>query len=63
MDWKAFFDELTIWLNQANQKFNEPDFWGWAVKSLGELGNRYDHPLTRRFLSETMAYLEGVYHG
>ena len=36
MDWKAFFDELTIWLNQANQKFNEPDFWDWAVKSLGE---------------------------
>lgn len=39
MDWKAFFDELTIWLNQANQKFNEPDFWDWAVKSLGELGD------------------------
>ena len=63
MDWKAFFTELTDWLNQANQKFNEPDFWDWAVNSLGELGNRYDHPLATRFLSETMAYLEGIYHG
>lgn len=39
MDWKAFFTELTDWLNQANQKFNEPDFWDWAVNSLGELGD------------------------
>lgn len=63
MDWKAFFTELTDWLNQANQKFNEPDFWDWVVNSLGELGNRYDHPLARRFLSNVIAYLEGMHHG
>lgn len=67
MDWSAFFSDLTEWMRQANQvlqryPITSDQYWGWLVRTTGELGNKYNnHPLVVKILGTIIGYQDENY--
>lgn len=67
MDWKAFFTDVQLLMANANDYLKQlslqsDDYWNWLVKSLGEIGNKYNnHPLANKMLIEILNYQSDIY--
>lgn len=67
MDYKAFFNDVVGWINQANQAatrygMQKPDFWVWVADSSGELCRKYqDNRLAIKQMMMMVEWLEEVY--
>lgn len=62
MDWNAVFLDLHEWMKESNQMTQQypitsDQYWEWLVKSIGELGNKYNnHPLVLGFLNTIITF-------
>lgn len=48
MNYKKFYQEVAIWINQSNQYamqfgLNSNEFWTWVLDSIGEICNKYNN--------------------
>ncbi|QQE75203.1 hypothetical protein [Brevibacillus composti] len=67
MDYKAFYDDVVGWINQANQAaakygMHDEQFWAWVVDSSDKLCRKYqNHQLTIKQMLMLVRWLEEVY--
>lgn len=67
MDYKAFYDDVVGWINQANQAavqygMHNEQFWAWVVESSGRLCQKYqNHRLAINQMLMLVEWLEEVY--
>ncbi len=48
MNYKKFYQEVAIWINQSNQYamqfgLNSNEFWTWVLDSIGDICNKYNN--------------------
>ncbi|WP_086348770.1 hypothetical protein [Candidatus Enterococcus clewellii] len=67
MNYKAFFQDVTIWMDQINEVVQRhsiftDEYWDHVVKSAGELCNKYgNHELVKQQMSMLIGYLDQQY--
>lgn len=67
MDWQLVFTDIHKWMSESNQVLKRypittDDYWMWLVRSVGELGNKYNnHPIVLGFLTTLIGFQEDNY--
>lgn len=67
MDYRAFFQDVTIWMDQINEVVQRhsiftDEYWDHVVNSAGELCNKYNnHELVKQQMSMLLGYLDQQY--
>ncbi|MFI8712016.1 hypothetical protein [Brevibacillus brevis] len=67
MDYKAFYDDVVSWINQANQAaakygMHDEQFWAWAADSSAVISKKYqDNPLVIKQMLMLVNWLEEAY--
>jgi hypothetical protein len=67
MDYKAFFSDVEMWIQQANQAagrlgMENPEFWAWVADSSSSVCKKYqDHRLVIKQMMMLSEWLEEVY--
>ncbi|MED1786172.1 hypothetical protein P4V47_01365 [Brevibacillus laterosporus] len=66
MDYKAFYDDVVGWINQANQAaakygMHDEQFWAWVVESSSAISKKYqDNRLVIKQMLMLVGWLEDV---
>lgn len=67
MDYQAFYNEVVVWINKANQLavqygMDKNEFWIWVTRSTGELCNKYNNnPLVIKQMVMLHEWLDEIY--
>ncbi|GEC93759.1 hypothetical protein [Brevibacillus brevis] len=67
MDYKAFYDDVVNWINQANQAaakygMHDEQFWAWVTDSSAAISKKYqDNRLAIKQMLMLINWLEEVY--
>lgn len=67
MDYKAFYSDVEIWIQQANQAamkygMDNSDFWAWVAESASKICSRYgNNRLVIKQMMMLSEWLEEVY--
>lgn len=67
MDYRAFFWDVYLWIQQANQMATQhgmanPLFWEWVADAAGALNLKYQsHPLVIKQMVMLVEWLEDAY--
>ncbi|GEC93799.1 hypothetical protein [Brevibacillus brevis] len=67
MDYKAFYDDVVGWINQANQAavmygMHTEQFWAWVADSSAAISKKYrDNPLVIKQMLMLVNWLEEAY--
>jgi hypothetical protein len=66
VDYKAFYEDVLLWIQQANQaalrhRIGSEAFWEWVTQSASELGKKYqDNRLVIKQMVMLIEWLEEV---
>ncbi len=67
MDYKAFYEDVVGWINQANQAavmygMHDERFWAWVAESSGAISRKYqNNALAIKQMLMLVQWLEDVY--
>lgn len=67
MDYHAFFQDVTKWMDISNRKIKEltlfnPEYWNWVIESVRVICDKYDnHPLVQKQMKLLYEYQEETY--
>lgn len=67
LEYEKFFNDVKNWILECNSQavkfgFGKPEFWDWAVMSLGELSTKYNNqPLVMAQTNMLLDWLEDTW--